>query len=51
MIEPDSDRGISSFEVSLERQYAIVTGTATAEDIIERIGKTGKTVSYAGRGC
>ncbi|EIM90039.1 copper chaperone taha, partial [Stereum hirsutum FP-91666 SS1] len=36
--------GISSYDVSLEKQEVLVTGTIPYDDLLEKIKKTGKTV-------
>ncbi|EIN07322.1 copper chaperone taha [Punctularia strigosozonata HHB-11173 SS5] len=36
--------GISSYDVSLEKQEVLVTGTIPYDDLLEKIKKTGKEV-------
>ncbi|KAJ1309511.1 hypothetical protein OPQ81_006285 [Rhizoctonia solani] len=40
----DSGAGVSSYEVSLEKQEVLVSGTASYDDILTKIKKTGKEV-------
>ena len=44
LINIDVEAGITSFDVSLENQTAVVTGTISEEDLTARIAKTGKQV-------
>ena len=39
--------GVSEYEVSLEKQEVLVTGTLPYEDVLGRIKKTGKEASHA----
>ena len=36
--------GVSSYDVSLEKQEVLVTGTIAYDDLLEKIKKTGKEV-------
>ncbi|KAI0288376.1 hypothetical protein BC826DRAFT_1038798 [Russula brevipes] len=38
------EKGISSYDVSLEKQEVLVTGTIPYDDVLEVIKKTGKEV-------
>ncbi|KDN47548.1 putative ATX1-antioxidant protein and metal homeostasis factor [Tilletiaria anomala UBC 951] len=38
--------GVSSFDVSLEKQSVVVKGTAPYETVLEKIKKTGKEVKH-----
>lgn len=40
--------GVSSFDVSLEKQEVLVNGSIPYDDLLEKIKKTGKEVSTAG---
>ena len=42
---PDNLLGISSYDVSLEKQEVIVRGSADYDYILEKIKKTGKEVT------
>jgi copper chaperone len=39
--------GVSEFSVDLDTQEVLVTGTMPYEDVLARIKKTGKEVSYS----
>ena len=40
--------GVSSYDISLEKQEVLVKGTIAFEPLREKIAKTGKEVAYAG---
>jgi copper chaperone len=39
--------GVSSFDISLEKQEVIVRGPASYDDVLEKIKKTGKEVRWS----
>ena len=41
----DKTPGVDSFEISLEMQKVVVRSTLTAEELLEKISKTGKATT------
>lgn len=41
------DLGVEDYDVSLEKQQVLVTGTIPYDDLLEKIKKTGKEVSIS----
>lgn len=46
LCDPEHSPGVSSFDVSLEKQEVIVKGTAPYDEVLEKIKKTGKEVRF-----
>ena len=42
----DQSEGVETYDVSLEKQEVIVTGTIGIDDLTAKIAKTGKQVSF-----